>query len=165
MTNDGLPQWNAQEILPVATRPLGILTADLVPHPAMFESPRGARKIVQVAGGSLIGPRIRARVLPGGGDWALELGDGVLTLDVRLLLETEDGATIFMTYQGMRHAPPEIASRLAKGEKVDPSAMYFRTIPRFETGDARYAWLNRIICVGVGERLQNGPRYHLHEVL
>jgi hypothetical protein len=56
-------------------------------------------------------------------------------------------------------------ARLAKGDAVDPSEMYFRIAPRFETADARYTWPNRLLAIGIGERLPNGPRYHLHEVL
>jgi hypothetical protein len=155
----------AADFLPLRTRPLAILTALLAPAQSLGQTPEGNRKIVPVLGGSLVGPRIDARILPGGGDWALVRADGVLTLDVRLTAETHDGALIHCTYTGQRHGPPEVMARLAKGEHVDPSDMYFRTAPRFETSDARYDWLNRILCVGVGERLPDGPRYHIHEVL
>lgn len=165
MTDTSRPIWHEADHLPLRTRPLGILTVMLVPQAHCFETPRGQRKIVQVAGGSLVGPRISAEVLAGGGDWALTLCDGVLTLDVRLMLRCDDGALIYMTYGGMRHAPPEVTQRLSRGEAVDPAAMYFRTAPRFETGDPRYAWLNRLLAVGVGERLSTGPRYHIHEIL
>lgn len=158
-------QWQAEQMLPVATQPLGILTAVLAPEPVQFDSPVGGRKIVLVQGGTLVGPRIRAEILPGGGDWALTRADGVLLLDVRLTLRTDDGAAIFMTYTGRRHAPPEVKARLARGEAVDPADMYFRIAPTFETGDSRYAWMNPILAVGVGERLKAGPRYHIHEIL
>lgn len=152
--------------LDLRTRPLAILTALLDPEAqGLGQTPAGNRKIVKVTGGSFIGPRIRAEVLPGGGDWALTRGDGVLILDVRLTLRTDDGALVFMTYDGMRHGPPEVMARLARGAVVDPSEMYFRISPRFETADPRHDWLNRVIAVGVGERLPAGPRYHIHEVL
>ena len=56
-------------------------------------------------------------------------------------------------------------ARLAAGQPVDPAEMYFRIQPRFETADPRYLWLNRILAVGIGERLPGGPRYHVHEIL
>lgn len=152
-------------ILPLRTRPLAILTAVLAPPQALGDTPQGNRKIVPVIGGTLEGPRIRARVLPFGGDWALTRADGVLTLDVRLTAETDDGFLIHVTYDGMRHGPPAVMARLAKGETVDPSEMYFRIAPQFETAAPGYQWLNRLLAVGIGERLPQGPRYHIHEVL
>jgi len=151
--------------LPVETCPLAILTAQLGPPQALGDTPQGNRKIVPVIGGSLIGARINARVLPFGGDWALTRADGVLTLDVRLTVETDDGALIHVTYTGMRHGPPDVMARLARGEPVDPASMYFRIAPRFETAALGYLWLNRLLAVGIGERLPQGPRYHIHQVL
>lgn len=153
------------EFLPLRTRPLAILVAHLDPPQSLGNTPSGNRKIVGVRGGTFIGSRISGMILPGGGDWALTRGDGVLTLDVRLTIQTDDGALVFCRYSGMRHGPPEVMERLAKGESVDPSDMYFRIAPRFETADTRYAWLNRLLAVGIGERLPQGPRYHVHEVL
>lgn len=159
-------EGQADALLPLRSRPLGLLTAILDdPALALGLTPYGQRKIVKVTGGSLVGPRLRAEVLPGGGDWALVRGDGVLMLDVRLTLRTHDGALIHVTYTGLRHMPQPVAERMARGEVVGPEEMYFRVAPVFETGDPRYDWLNRIICVGVGERPRPGPRYHLHEIL
>jgi Protein of unknown function (DUF3237) len=150
---------------PLATRPLMVLTAVLDRPQALGDTPSGNRKIVNVLGGTVKGERISGRVLPGGGDWALTRADGALLLDVRLTLETADGALVFCRYEGIRHAPPEVMARLAAGQPVAPSEMYFRIQPRFETADPRYAWLNRILAIGTGERLAEGPRYHIHEVL
>src|SRR5262249_23311553 len=66
------------------------------------------------------GPRLRGKVLPGGGDWTLLRGDGVLELDLRLTLETDDGALIHMTSFGLRHGPPEVIAALARGEERRP---------------------------------------------
>ncbi|MFN6978437.1 MAG: DUF3237 domain-containing protein [Gemmobacter sp.] len=151
-------------MLPLATRPLLILSVDLAPAQALGGTPQGDRKIVPVLGGTVEG-RVTGRVLPGGGDWALTRADGVLTLDVRLTVEAADGGLIHVTYTGMRHGPAAVMARLAAGERVDPSEMYFRIAPRFETAAPAHAWLNRILAVGVGERLPAGPRYHVHEVL
>ena len=150
--------------LPLATRPLMILAPELGPAQALGATPEGTRKIVPVTGGTVEG-RLTGRILPFGGDWALTRGDGVLTLDVRLTVEAEDGALIHVTYTGMRHGPAEVMARLARGEMVDPSEMYFRISPRFETAAPQYAWLCRLLAIGVGERLAKGPRYHIHEVL
>ena len=71
--------------------------------------------------------------------------DGATTLDVRLVLETDDKALIGMTYRGLRHGPAAVMERLNRGESVDPADYYFRTAITFETGAAKYDWLNRII--------------------
>jgi len=128
--------------------------------------PHGARAIAPIAGGTFEGPRLRGKVLPGGGgDWTLLRSDGVLELDLRLTLETDDGALIYMTSFGLRHGPPEILAALARGESVDPSTYYFRTAPRFETSAPQYAFLNRVIAIASGDRRASGPTYTIEEVL
>ena len=70
-----------------------------------------------------------------------------------------------MFYDGFRYGPPEVMDALARGESVDPSAYYFRISPTFETGSPKYAWLNRIVAIGVGRRVPAGPTYDIHEIL
>ena len=84
--------------------------------------------------------------------------DGVLALDVRITLETDDGHLIFMSYRGMRHGPKEVIERLNRGEKVDPQSYYFRMVPQFETSSDKYAWLNRLVALGKGRREPTGPK-------
>src|ERR1700755_1971357 len=95
--------------------------------------PRGTRGIAPVPSAHFEGPRLSGKVLPGGGDWTLLRGDGVLELDLRLTLETDDGALIHMSSFGLRHGPPEVIAAIARGERVDSTQYYFRTTPRFET--------------------------------
>jgi hypothetical protein len=104
-------------------------------------------------------------VLPGGGDWTLLRADGVLELDLRVTLETEDGALIHMTSQGLRHGPADVIAALARGETVDPSAYYFRALPRFETGHPKYEFLNRLLAVASGDRRPTGPIYTVDEIV
>lgn len=127
--------------------------------------PHGTRVIAPIASGHFEGPRMRGKVLPGGGDWTLLRSDGVLELDLRLTLQTDDGALIQMTSFGLRHGPPEVIAALARGERVDPSTYYFRTTPRFETGDPRYRFLNRLLAVSTGDRRAEGPIYTIEEIL
>ena len=128
--------------------------------------PHGTRVIAPITSGTFEGPRLRGEVLPDGGDWLLTRPDGVLEQDVRITLKTDDGAFIYVRYAGMRHGPPDVMARLAQGETVDPSEYYFRVAPVFETGAERYAWLNKILAVGVGERLPpNMVRYAIFEIL
>jgi hypothetical protein len=128
-------------------------------------TPMGERRIVAVSGGEFEGARLSGTVEPGGSDWIIVRPDGSLKLDVRLSLKTDDGALIGMTYTGYRYGPPEVIERLNRGEAVDPSHYYFRTIPLFETAAPKYAWLNNIVAVATGHRLPEGPVYHVYEVL
>lgn len=137
---------------------------DLEPPERIGETPHGLRAIYMVRGGSFTGPNIRGRVRSGG-DWFLSLPHGAGELDVRGTLETDDGALILMTYHGVIDAAPEIAGRVLAGEDIEPSEYYFRTAPRFETGDERYAWLNKRICVGTGYFALNRVGYRVFEVL
>src|SRR2546425_10509434 len=86
--------------------------------------PHGTRVTAPIASGHFEGPRLRGKVLSGGGDWTLLRGDGVLELDLRLTLETDDGALIHMTFEGIR-------------DDAAPGAPYFRTVPRVETAEPR----------------------------
>ena len=135
------------------------------PMQMLGQTPFGERRIARVSGGSFEGPRLNGKVLPGGGDWLLLRNDGVLQLDVRLTLETDDRQLVYMTYRGHRHGPAEVMARLNRGEPVDASEYYFRTAPFFETGSETYAWLNRIVAVGTGYRVPTGPVYTVYEVL
>ena len=84
---------------------------------------------------------------------------------MRLILLTSDGAHIAMTYRGVRHGTPEVIARVDRGEVVDPSEIYFRSIVQFETAAPRYDWLNHLVAVGVGQRRTDGPVYSVFEVL
>jgi len=128
-------------------------------------TPAGERRIVAVTGGSFEGERLSGVVEPGGSDWIIGRPDGSLRLDVRLSLRTADGALIGMTYAGFRHGPAEVIERLNRGETVDPSQYYFRTIPLFETAAPQYAWLNNIVSVARGHRPPEGPVYRVFEIL
>ena len=132
---------------------------------AIGATPNGNRRIGLVAGGTFQGERLRGTVLPGGADWIIARPDGATTLDVRLVLETDDKALIGMTYRGMRHGPAAVMERVNRGDNVDPSEYYFRTSVAFETAASQYDWLNRIIAVGTGRRPPEGPVYDVFEVL
>ena len=129
-------------------------------------TPYGGRRIATVTGGRFEGEELRGTVMPSpGGDWLLLRNDGVLMLDVRITLRTNDDALIYMSYRGMRHGPQWVLDRLNRGEKVDPSEYYFRTTPLFETSWQKYAFLNRIMAVATGRREATGPIYDVFQVL
>ena len=69
-----------------------------------------------------------------------------------------------MRNRGFRHGPPEVLRCIAAGENVEPSLYYMRTTPALETGDARYAWLNSIVCVATGARRAAAVEIEVFEV-
>ena len=150
----------------IQSRPAFVLTLNVPKIEDLGMTPYGARKIATVVAGTFEGDRLRGTVQPSpGGDWLLLRSDGVLCLDVRLTLKTDDGDLIYMRYSGMRHGPKEVMDRLNKGEAVDPALYYFRSVPVFETSSVKHGWLNRAVFVATGRREASGPIYDVHEIL
>jgi hypothetical protein len=112
----------------------------------------GPRRIVPVTGGTFEGPRLRGTALGGGSDWILLRPDGASELSVRVTLKTDDDQLINLTYRGLLYTP--------KGGEL-----YLRTTPVFETGSAKYDWLNKIIAVGVGKSVPGKAAYSIYQVL
>jgi len=135
--------------LSINSRPLMVLRLATSATQEIGSTPQGALTIFPVVGGSFEGDRLRGKVLAGGGDWVSVRGDGTFTLDLRVTLETDDGALIHMTFTGIR----------------DDANHYFRTAPRFETAEPKYAFLNRLLAVGIGEIRSEGPVHLIEEIL
>ncbi len=149
----------------IRTRHLFAMRLDVRPIVQVGPTQVGFRRIGFVTGGDIVGARIRGRVLNEANDWQIKRPDGSITLDVRLVIETDQGALVAMAYRGLRHGPAEVIDRLDRGESVDPAAYYFRIAPTFETADATLAWLNNILAIGTGHRFPEGPVYNVFEVL
>ncbi len=149
----------------VRTRPLFVMHLKVRPLVMVGATPGVDRRIGLVSGGSFKGERLSGEVIDGGSDWQAVRADGSTTLDVRLVLKTDDDAMIAMTYRGVRHGPADVIARVERGEAVDPASYYFRINPTFETAAATYDWLNRILAVGIGHRQPDGPIYSVFEVL
>lgn len=111
--------------------------------------PTGTRIIAAVGGGEFAGPKLKGTVVPPGGDWVHARKNRTLHLDVRLLLVTDDGESILMTYQGIGHPQEDGAASL-------------RTAPSFETGAERYAWLNDVQAVGIGHSEPGSVTYEVY---
>jgi hypothetical protein len=156
---------SAEPEVELRSRPLFRLTARVGAPYEVGGTGETRRRIFAIQGGEFDGARLRGEVLGVGGDWMTINTDGAVQLDVRALLRTDDGALIELHYTGHRHGPEEVMAALARGEAVDPSAYYFRVAPRFITGAPAYAWLNRIVAVGVGRRPPQGPIYDFFEIL
>jgi hypothetical protein len=149
----------------VRTRPLFVMHLDVQKLQLVGATPGGIRRVGPIPSGTFEGERLSGVVLDSGSDWQTVRSDGTVTLDVRLVLKTDDDALIEMTYRGLRHGPADVLARLDKGEDVDPASYYFRINPLFETAAAKYDWLNRIVAIGTGLRRADGPVYSVFEVL
>jgi hypothetical protein len=114
--------------------------------------PHGTRVTYPITGGAFEGERLRGVVLPGGDDWTVQRADGIVELDLRITLQTDDGALVHMTFDGIR-------------DDAAPGAPYFRTLPRFETAAPQYSFLNRLLAVGAGEIRAGGPVHVIEELL
>jgi len=126
--------------------------------------PFGTRTFFEVTGGSFEGKRLRGKILTGGGDWILIGPDGYGRLDVRAQFVTHDGAAVYSHYTGLLHMNEKVAKATASGGTTDYGDQYFRTTPRFETGDARYSWLNQSIFVAEGRIASGGVEYKVYRV-
>lgn len=127
------------------------LTADVGELVSMGAAPLGERRVVAITGGRFEGPSLRGAVLSGN-DWQIARRDGVLELDARYVIKEERGGLVRVVSQGYRHGPPEVMTRLTRGEEVAPDEYFFRTTMRFETGAEELSWLNKTIAVASAER-------------
>ena len=117
---------------------------------------RGRRRIIPITGGTVTGPRLTGRVLPGGADFQLVVSETAADLDARYLIALDGpefgGEHIFVQNRALRRGSAADIARLVRGEPVDPAAIYFRCVPTFEVSTPRLAWLTESIFIGTGAR-------------
>ncbi len=112
----------------------------------------GRRRLIPILGGTATGQGWQARVLPGGADFQLILNDRLAELDARYVLETDAGDLIYVQNRAVRTAAPQIMARLVRGEPVEPSQVYFRCSPSFETASPALEWISERLFLGTGAR-------------
>jgi hypothetical protein len=128
------------------------------------DMPSGAaRGAVYIDGGSIEGPRLSGKVLPGSGaDWSLFRPDGVLATDARYMLEADDGTLILLYNRGyLWGRTPDVIPRIQDwmfraGPAVPNSEFYLRAAPTFEVAKGKHDWLMRHIFIGLGDRFADG---------
>jgi hypothetical protein len=148
----------------ISQTPIFTIRAELADVRHFGQTPHGERRVVDILGGRVEGPRLQGRILPGA-DWQIVRGDGVTDLKARYDIETDDGARILVRSDGLRHGPPEVIAALARGEPVEAARYYFRTVMRFETAEPDLAWLNRILALASGARERRAVRLDVYEVV
>ena len=149
----------------LSKEPVLRVEADLEEPQLFGRTPYGERRVINILGGTVSGPKLKGRILPGGADWQIVRPDGAADIFARYTVQIEGGGLVLVTSAGLRHGPPDVIAKLARGEPVDRDQYYFRTCVRFETADPGADWLNRVLMIAVGAREQKKVKLDLHEVL
>jgi len=125
----------------------------------------GVRRIVPILGGEVRGEGINGTIFPCGADFQTIRPNGLTELEAKYAFEMDDGAIVYIENIGIRFGPKQLLDRIAKGESVDPALIYFRSVPKFETGAEKYRWLMENLFIGVGARHPDRVVIDVHQVL
>ncbi|WP_441243181.1 DUF3237 domain-containing protein [Tardiphaga sp. 768_D3_N2_1] len=125
----------------------------------------GIRRVIPVLGGSVQGEGIKGTIHSGGADFQVIRPDGFTELEAKYAFELDDGAVVYIENIGVRFGPKDALDRIARGEAADPALIYFRSVPKFETGHPRYRWLMQNLFIGVGARHPDRVELAVHQVL
>jgi hypothetical protein len=129
-------------------------------------TPAGLRRMIPITGGTVTGPRLTGKVMPGGADFQLILNGGTQAhLDARYVIELDDGNRVFVQNTALRVASLENSQRIMNGQPVDPSAVYFRCQPKLEATAPQWAWLSESQFIGTGRRAPDGVFLSFYRVL
>lgn len=142
-------------------------TYDAKLEPALVPGagPYGTRMVMTVVGGQVKGERISGSLVGAGADWAVIGPDGWARLDVRAQIQTDDGAVIYASYGGLLELTEKVMAAVSSGTVgTEFEDQYFRTTPRLETGDERYAWVNQTLFVARGRMIPGGVAYEVFRV-
>jgi hypothetical protein len=125
----------------------------------------GVRRIIPITGGEVKGKDVNGKVCAFGADFQIIRPNELIELEAKYAFETDDGAVIYVENKGIRFGPIELLQKLKRGEPVDPKLIYFRTVPKFETGAARYRWLMESLFIGSAARHADRVVIDVHQVL
>ena len=150
---------------PPATRFAFSIRAKVGPLQDLGQTARGHRRVIDILGGEVQGPRLQGEILPGGADWQIVRSDGTIEVVARYTIRSTAGALVYVQNEGLRVASPEVLARMTRGESVPIDSYYFRTAPRFETAEPSLKWLERALFVGRAARTPDRVVIGFHEVL
>src|SRR6201992_249704 len=141
------------------------ITAEIAEVTTTGDLGYGVRRIIPIVGGEVKGEEVNGKVLPFGADFQIIRPDELIDLEARYAFETDDGAVVYVENRGIRFGPVDLLLKLKRGEPVDPKLIYFRTIPKFETGAEKYRWLMEHIFVASAARHADRVVIDVHMVL
>jgi hypothetical protein len=125
----------------------------------------GIRRIIPILGGEVRGEGIKGTIFPAGADFQTIRPNGLTELEAKYAFEMDDGAIVYIENTGIRSGSKELLDRIAQGQPVDPASIYFRSVPKFQTGAENCRWLMESLFVGVGARYPDRVEIDVHQVL
>src|ERR1700704_4675572 len=125
----------------------------------------GVGPVHPIIGGEVKGAGVSGKVLPFGADFQIIRPNELIELEAKYAFETDDGAVVYVENKGIRFGPIELLQRLKRGEPVDPRLIYFRTVPKFETGRKKPGWLMKTFFIGPPPRHADRVVIDVHQVL
>jgi hypothetical protein len=125
----------------------------------------GIRRIIPITGGEVRGEGISGKVCAFGADFQIIRPNELIELEAKYAFETDDGAVVYVENKGLRFGPVDLLQKLKRGEPVDPKLIYFRTVPKFETGHEKYHWLMQHLFIGSAARHADRVVIDVHQVL
>ena len=149
----------------LATRYVFTITAHVGGIASAGQLGFGERRIIPIVGGEVRGKDINGKVLAFGADFQIVRPDSSIDLEAKYAIESDDGAVIYVENRGIRRGPIDLVKKLNRGEAVDPTLIYFRTVPRFETGAEKYRWLMQSLFVASAARYADRVVIDVHQVL
>ncbi|MBV0912067.1 DUF3237 domain-containing protein [Anianabacter salinae] len=123
------------------------IEADIDKPRSAGKNPVGERLHIPITGGRVSGPRLSARVLPGGSDWPVIGPDGNSRIEAHYSIEADDGTLIYVRNMGLRVSSGAALDKIRAGEPVGPGEFYMRTAPTFDAPDGPHAWLRERLFV------------------
>ena len=152
-------------VQPIETRYVFTLTVRIADVTTAGDIGHGVRRIIPIIGGEVRGEKVNGKVLPFGADFQIIRPNELIELEAKYAFETDDGAVVYVENKGLRFGPIDLLQKLKRGEPVDPKLIYFRTVPKFETGHEKYRWLMEHIFVASAARHADRVVIDVHMVL
>ena len=149
----------------LATKYVFTLTVHIGEVTSAGEIGTGVRRIIPIIGGEVKGEGVNGKVCAFGADFQIIRPNELIELEAKYAFETDDGAVVYVENKGLRFGPVELLQKLKRGEPVDPKLIYFRTVPRFETGAEKYRWLMENLFIGSAARHADRVVIDVHKVL
>src|ERR1700760_4660309 len=151
------PELRTKYVFTITARIAEVTTAGEIGH--------GVRRIIPIIGGEVKGEAVNGKVCAFGADFQIIRPNELIELEAKYAIETDDGAVIYVENKGLRFGPIDLLLQLKRGVPVDPSLIYFRTVPKFETGAEKYRWLMEHIFVASAARHADRVVIDVHMVL
>jgi len=149
----------------LGTRYVFTITARIGGVTTVGDTGHSVRRIIPILGGEVRGENVNGKVCAFGADFQIIRPNELIELEAKYAFETDDGATVYVENKGIRFGPAELLQKLKRNEPVDPKLIYFRTVPRFETGHAKYRWLMESLFVASAARHADRVIIDVHQVL